>query len=72
MVGVELNSADLAKAAVKEMLERGYIINRTNEMVLRFLPPLIITTAHVDELCSALDEFFTAKESAANTAAQGA
>lgn len=55
MVGVELDSADLAKAAVKKMMERGVIINRTHDTVLRFLPPYVITKAHVDEVIEKLD-----------------
>ena len=55
MVGVELDSADLAKAAVKKMMERGVIINRTHDTVLRFLPPYVIGKAHVDEVIKKLD-----------------
>ncbi len=60
MVCAELASADLAKTCVKQMLERGVIINRTNETVLRFLPPYIVTKAHVDQLVSALDSVLSA------------
>jgi acetylornithine/N-succinyldiaminopimelate aminotransferase len=55
MVGVELNSSELAKAAVKKMMERGVIINRTHENVLRFLPPYVIGKSHVDEVIEKLD-----------------
>ena len=48
MAGMELDSADLAKAVVKQMLERGVILNRTDETVVRFLPPYLITKKHVD------------------------
>ena len=48
MVGMEMESADLAKAVVKQMLERGVILNRTDETVVRFLPPYLITKQHVD------------------------
>jgi acetylornithine aminotransferase/acetylornithine/N-succinyldiaminopimelate aminotransferase len=56
MVAAELDSPDLAKATVVAMLERGFVINRTNEKVLRFLPPFIITVDHVDEMVAALGE----------------
>ena len=56
MVAAELDSADLARAAVQGMLKRGYIINRTHEVVLRFLPPYVIDRVHVDEMVAALDE----------------
>lgn len=55
MVGMELDSSDLAKAAVNKMMERGIIINRTHETVLRFLPPYVIRKAHVDEVLEKLD-----------------
>jgi acetylornithine/N-succinyldiaminopimelate aminotransferase len=48
MVGMEMESDELAKAVVKEMLERKVILNRTDETVVRFLPPYIITKKHVD------------------------
>jgi len=56
MLALELNSADLAKATVSEMLKRQILINRTNDTVLRFLPPYIIQNKHVDEVIRALDE----------------
>ncbi len=55
MVGVELDSADLAKAVVEQLLEKGIIINRTHDVVLRFLPPYIIAEKHVDRVVKALD-----------------
>jgi acetylornithine aminotransferase/acetylornithine/N-succinyldiaminopimelate aminotransferase len=55
MVAVELHSADLAKAAVPAMLERGIIINRTHETALRFLPPYTIRKKHIDEVVNALE-----------------
>ncbi len=48
MMGVQLESADLAKAVHKQMLDRGIILNRTDENVIRFLPPFIIKKKHVD------------------------
>ena len=59
MVGVEMESADLAKAIVQHMLERGVILNRTDETVLRFLPPFIIKNKHVDEVITRLDQVLT-------------
>lgn len=55
-LGAELDSADLAKATVSAMLEKGIIINRTNETVLRFLPPFIIEKKHIDVVVKALDQ----------------
>jgi acetylornithine aminotransferase/acetylornithine/N-succinyldiaminopimelate aminotransferase len=59
MVGMELNSADLAKQVVKEMLARKIIINRTHETTLRFLPPYIIERKHVDQVVQALDSILS-------------
>jgi acetylornithine aminotransferase/acetylornithine/N-succinyldiaminopimelate aminotransferase len=59
MIGLELHSADLAKTVLGEMLKRHIILNRTHETVLRFLPPYLITTHHVDQTIAALDELLT-------------
>ena len=48
-------SADLAKAVVKEMMERRTILNRTGETVVRFLPPFIVGKKHVDAVVSQLE-----------------
>jgi acetylornithine aminotransferase/acetylornithine/N-succinyldiaminopimelate aminotransferase len=55
MIGMELESADAAKAVFKQMLERGVIVNRTDETVIRFLPPYIIQKTHVDQAIRELD-----------------
>jgi len=71
MVAAEVDSAELAKAAVAEMLERKILINCTSETVLRFLPPYILERSHVDTAIAALDEIFTrytAEHAAAQTA----
>jgi acetylornithine/N-succinyldiaminopimelate aminotransferase len=56
MLGMELNSAALAKDVVAELLRRKILINRTSETVLRFLPPYIIEKKHVDRVIRALAE----------------
>jgi acetylornithine aminotransferase/acetylornithine/N-succinyldiaminopimelate aminotransferase len=66
MVGVELDSADLAKEVVKQMLDRKIIINRTHETTLRFLPPFIVTRKQIDEVVKALDQVLTTCASAAD------
>ncbi len=48
MLGIELNSAELATAIAAQMLDRNIIINRTNETVLRFLPPYLLQREHVE------------------------
>jgi acetylornithine aminotransferase/acetylornithine/N-succinyldiaminopimelate aminotransferase len=59
MVGVELHSDELAKQILSGMMAKHILLNRTHETVLRFLPPFLITTAHVDQAIEALDELLT-------------
>ena len=59
MGAAELDSADLAKKTVAEMLKRRILINCTSDTVLRFLPPFILERKHVDTAIAALDEIFT-------------
>ena len=59
MLAAELDSADLAKLTVAEMLKRHILINCTSDTVLRFLPPYILEREHVDTAIAALDEIFT-------------
>ena len=42
MLAAQLDSAELAKAVLAQLLARKVIINRTDENVLRFLPPFIL------------------------------
>jgi acetylornithine/N-succinyldiaminopimelate aminotransferase len=67
MQAIELDSADLAKAVLKKLLEEGIIINRTHDTVLRFLPPYIIQKKHVDQVIAALDRALDAKIGLAST-----
>ena len=59
MLAAELDSAELAKLTVTEMLKRHIVINCTSDTVLRFLPPYILERSHVDTAIAALDEIFT-------------
>jgi acetylornithine/N-succinyldiaminopimelate aminotransferase len=60
MLGIEINSADLAQRVAAQMMERRIIINRTSETVLRLLPPFLLERQHVDTAIKAFDEIFTA------------
>ena len=62
MIGVEIESPELAKYLAAGLLERRIIINRTHETVLRFLPPFLITREHVDQAITALDSLLAAHE----------
>ena len=55
MCGVDL-AGPVAPDAVDAMLARGYLINATTPITLRFLPPLVIDAADVDELVTELGE----------------
>jgi acetylornithine/N-succinyldiaminopimelate aminotransferase len=68
MLGVELDSADLAKAAQKAMLEQKIIINRTHETVLRFLPPFVVTKKQVEVVVKALDQILSSCASSGDAA----
>jgi acetylornithine aminotransferase/acetylornithine/N-succinyldiaminopimelate aminotransferase len=70
MLAAEVDSADLAKLIVAEMLKRRIVINCTSDTVLRFLPPYILQHEHVDFSVAALDEIFT--EYGAHTSAHAA
>jgi acetylornithine aminotransferase/acetylornithine/N-succinyldiaminopimelate aminotransferase len=70
MIAAELDSADLAKTVVAEMLKRHVVINCTSDTALRFLPPYILKREDVDTAIAALDEILTAH--AAQTASQPA
>jgi acetylornithine aminotransferase/acetylornithine/N-succinyldiaminopimelate aminotransferase len=59
MIAAEVDSSELGKLIVAEMLKRRILINCTSDTVLRFLPPYILERTHVDTAISALDEIFT-------------
>jgi acetylornithine/N-succinyldiaminopimelate aminotransferase len=71
MVAAELDSAELAKTVVVEMLKRRIVINCTSDTVLRFLPPFILKRQHVDAAILTLDEIFTEHATQAIAQSQG-
>ena len=54
MVGIELTKP--GAEYVDKLREAGFLINCTADKVLRFVPPLTITKADIDEFVKALDE----------------
>jgi len=60
MIAAELDSAELGKHTVTEMLKHHVVINCTSDTTLRFLPPYIFERVHVDTTIAALDKVFTA------------
>ena len=71
MIGVEMDSPELAKALLAGMMRSRILLNRTHETVLRFLPPYLITTEHVDRAIATLDALLTAYTSASAPALAG-
>jgi predicted acetylornithine/succinylornithine family transaminase len=56
ILGMELKME--GSPIVKEMMQRGILINCTMGNVLRFLPPLIVTKEEVDRVVNTLGEVF--------------
>ena len=54
MWGIELDRP--AGAVVEAALERGLLINRTSDTVVRLLPPYVITAREIDEGIAVLEE----------------
>jgi acetylornithine aminotransferase/acetylornithine/N-succinyldiaminopimelate aminotransferase len=71
MLGIELNSAQLAQLVAAQMMERRIIINRTSDTVLRFLPPYILEREHVEFAINVLDEIFKANAAYAGASPAG-
>ncbi|MBQ9115090.1 MAG: aspartate aminotransferase family protein [Clostridia bacterium] len=56
MVGMEMESPEVAKDIYNRMFKKGFILNVAGGKVLRFVPPLIITTEEIDSMLVALQE----------------
>jgi acetylornithine/succinyldiaminopimelate/putrescine aminotransferase len=56
ILGMELRTE--GSPIVKEMMQRGILINCTMGNVLRFLPPLIVTKGEVDRVIKTLEDIF--------------
>ncbi len=61
MLAVELTE-EKAKEVMLSCLERGYVINNIGANVLRFLPPLSISTREVDGLIAVLEELLSRQD----------
>jgi acetylornithine/N-succinyldiaminopimelate aminotransferase len=51
------------KPLVTQCMENGFLINCIQEKILRFIPPLIISTEEIDQLVECLDQILTQAES---------
>jgi predicted acetylornithine/succinylornithine family transaminase len=58
MLAAELKE-ERAREIVEACLERGYVVNNIGSNILRFLPPLSISTREVDGLIEVLDELLS-------------
>lgn len=56
LIGMELDFE--GKNIVTACLKKGFLINCTADNVLRFMPPLIVTTEEIDRLVETLDGIF--------------
>ena len=68
MVGMEMESADLAKQLFQQLLKFGTIVNRTDETVIRFLPPFIVKKQHIDIAVKQIDQILSKSTAKAATA----
>jgi acetylornithine aminotransferase len=59
LVGLALEAP--GKPIVEACLERGFLINCTQDTILRFAPPLTVTESEIDQLAAALQGIFTEK-----------
>jgi acetylornithine aminotransferase len=51
------------RPVVTQCMENGFLINCIQENILRFIPPLIISTEEIDQLVKCLDQILTQAES---------
>lgn len=58
MLGMKCPSVD-TRVAVLDLVKRGLLVAPAGDSVIRFLPPLIMQEAHVEEAYSGLDAAFT-------------
>jgi acetylornithine aminotransferase len=56
MIGVSLSVS--GPSIVDACMEKGFLINCTQEQVLRFVPPIVITQVEIDALIECLDDIF--------------
>lgn len=56
MLGMQLKTD--GSRIVEKCMENGFLINCTQETILRFIPPLVITRRQVDGLVELLDDIF--------------
>ncbi len=58
ILGIELRTKDRGKEIIKRCLEKGLLVNLTEEKIIRILPPLIVKREEVDFALEKLNESF--------------
>jgi len=58
MLGAEL-AIDRCERVIDELRQKGFLVNLTQGRILRFIPPLIVSTKEIDMLISCLDNIMT-------------
>jgi predicted acetylornithine/succinylornithine family transaminase len=58
ILGIELRRKDIGKEIIKSCLEKGVLLNLTEEKIIRILPPLIVTKGEIDFAIEKLNESF--------------
>lgn len=58
ILGIELRRKDIGKEIIRRCLEKGVLLNLTEERIIRILPPLIVTKGEIDFATEKLDESF--------------
>ena len=56
IIGMELNRP--GAPVVDACLKRGFLINCAQEIILRFIPPLIVQEDEIDRMVEGLDTIF--------------
>ncbi len=58
ILGIELRNKDRGKEIIRKCLEKGLLVNLTEEKIIRILPPLIVKQEEIDFAVEKLDESF--------------
>ena len=56
ILGLKTKSPDMLSPIMQKMLEKGFVIGTAGGVVLRFVPPLIITKEQIASMIEALDD----------------
>jgi acetylornithine/N-succinyldiaminopimelate aminotransferase len=58
ILGIELRTKDRGKEIIRKCLEKGLLVNLTEEKIIRILPPLIVKREEIDFALEKLNESF--------------